>query len=457
MRGDLAGLELWVVEDHASTRRALAEIGASLGATVRDFASAELALAEPEAEPDLVVTDLRLPGIDGIRLLEELARRRNPPEGVVLTAHGSVDDAVRAMRAGAADFLTKPIDVPRVEAVLRGVAGRASLRAELRAVRDENRRLRGHGDPPVFRSAAMRRIVEEVRRAASSDATVLLVGESGTGKERLARMVHDASARRARPFVAGHLAALGEGVIESELFGHERGAFTGAVGRRAGLFEQAHGGTLFLDEIGEIDARTQVRLLRVLQERAVVRVGGTTTVPVDVRLVGATHQDLDALVREGRFREDLLYRLDVVRLVVPPLRDRRDDIPLLTAHFADLYARRYGRPVPELEPEVVAALAAWSWPGNVRELENAVQRMVVMGPARIGLRDLPGRIATPEPAERSLPEGDIDLPTLVDDFERALVTRAMERAGHNKAAAARSLGITREGLRYKLQKLGIDD
>ncbi|MEQ1506102.1 MAG: sigma-54 dependent transcriptional regulator [Myxococcota bacterium] len=460
MDTDLSGLELWVIEDHAATLKALVEIATGLGASVAGFGSAEAALThDASGLPDLVVTDLRLPGLDGIGLLEELTRRGGTPlQAVVLTAHGSVADAVRAMRAGAADFLTKPLDVARVEAVLRGTGARARLQAELRASREENRRLRGHADPPVFRSAAMWTVVEAVRRAASSDATVLLLGESGTGKERLARMVHEASPRHGGPFVAGHLAALAEGVIESELFGHERGAFSGAIGRRSGLFEQAHRGTLFLDEVGEVDPRTQVRLLRVLQERVLVRVGGNANVAVDMRLVCATHRDLDALVRDGAFREDLLYRLDVVRIRVPPLRERREDIPVLVAHFADTFARRYGRAVPEFSSEVAGALVAWSWPGNVRELENVVERLVVMGPQQVELRDLPGRIASPDASEpiAALPAGHVDLPALVDDFERELVANAMRRAGGNKAQAARTLGITREGLRYKLQKLGLD-
>jgi transcriptional regulator with PAS, ATPase and Fis domain len=303
----------------------------------------------------------------------------------------------------------------------------------------------------------MREVLDAAERAARSDATVLILGESGTGKERIARLIHEASPRASGRFIATHLAALAEGLLESELFGHERGAFTGAVNRRLGRFEEADSGTLFLDEIGEIDARTQVKLLRVLQERAIVRVGGTQDVRVDTRLVAATHRDLDAEVATGGFRADLLYRLDVIRILVPPLRARSEDIAALLAHFLDRFAAKYGRSVPELPSEVAQALLAYQWPGNVRELENVAERLVVMGGAIIRLEDVPLRIALArtEPASL-LPTGDLDLPAFLENLERELLRRALERAPGNKAQAARSLGLSREALRYKLQKYGLD-
>jgi len=298
-----------------------------------------------------------------------------------------------------------------------------------------------------------------VARVARSEATVLITGESGTGKERLARRVHDNSQRAHAPFVAVHVAALAEGVLESELFGHERGAFTGAERRHAGRFESARGGTLFLDEIGEILPRTQVMLLRVLQERVLTRVGGSEDLPVDVRVVAATNRDLEAQVAAGRFREDLYYRLDVVHIHVPPLRERREDIPLLIAHFLERSATRYGMPVPELPPEVGRVLLAHDWPGNVRELENVVERLLVMSAGgRLSVDDLPARVLkAPALPLHAFPDGDMDLTALLDDMERTIVGRALERAGGNKAQAARSLALTREGLRYKLQKYGLDD
>jgi len=466
MSGSAEPPTVWVVDDHRAAASAVAEIAVGLGLRARTFATAEAAataLHEPAALPcDVLVTDLRLPGMDGLALLDRFRADAPATVVVVVTAHGSIEDAVRAMRAGAHDFLTKPLAVERVEAVVRTAAARAQVEAELRRVRAENQALRANLEPAlVYRSEAMRVVLAQAERAAPSTATVLVLGETGTGKERIARAIHDASGRARGPFVAAHLAALGEGVLESELFGHERGAFTGALGRHAGLFEQARGGTLFLDEIGEIDARTQVRLLRVLQERVLVRVGGAEEVKVDVRLVAATNRELADDVTAGRFRADLYYRLDVVTLRVPPLRDRRADIPALLAHFLDRFASRHGRPMPEVPAEVAQAVLAYAWPGNVRELENLAERLVVMGGAALGLDDLPARMLRPPAAAPAnptglLPAGDVNLATFLDELEGELVRRALERAGGNKALAARSLGVSREGLRYKLQKHGLE-
>jgi DNA-binding NtrC family response regulator len=454
---------VWVVDDHLPTATAVAEIVRGLGHRARSFAAAEMAsdALEQAAAGELcsvLITDLRLPGMNGLTLLQRF-RVRAPGVGVVvITAHGSIDDAVEAIRAGALDFLTKPLDVERVETVIRNAIVRSLLDAELLRVRAENRVLRDAAQPSlVFRSAAMRQVLDAAQRAASSDATVLVLGESGTGKERIARSIHESSPRAAGPFVATHLAALAEGLLESELFGHERGAFTGATGRHSGRFEEAEAGSLFLDEIAEIDARTQVKLLRVLQERVIVRVGGASEVKVNARLIAATHRDLDADVAAGRFRADLLYRLDVIRIVVPPLRARRDDIAVLLAHFLDRFASKYGRAVPELPADVAQALLAYGWPGNVRELENVAERLVVMGGSQIRLEDVPMRIAL-APAEPAtlLPAGDLDLPAFLESLERELLRRALERAPGNKAQAARSLGLSREALRYKLQKYGFD-
>jgi DNA-binding NtrC family response regulator len=454
---------VWVVDDHLPTATAVAEIVRGLGHEVRAFASAEKACAALDGAADeevcsVLVTDLRMPGMDGLALLQRF-RLQAPGVGVVvITAHGSIDEAVEAMRAGALDFLTKPLDVERVESVIRNAIVRSVLDAELLRVRAENKALREAAQPSlVFRSAAMRAVLDAAQRAAATDATVLVLGESGTGKERIARLIHDASGRSRGRFVATHLAALAENLLESELFGHERGAFTGATSRHAGRFEEADAGTLFLDEIGEIDSRTQVKLLRVLQERVIVRVGGSDEVKVNTRLVAATHRDLDADVAAGSFRADLLYRLDVIRIVVPPLRARSDDIAVLLAHFLDRFAFKYGRPVPELPVEVAQTLIAYDWPGNVRELENVAERLVVMGGQRIRLEDVPVRIAQARAQPATLlPTGDLDLTQFLENLERELIRRALERARGNKAQAARSLGLSREALRYKLQKYDID-
>ncbi len=453
--------EVWVVDDHRSAADAIAEIARGLGFAARTFTTAELAAdaltrAEGESPCEVLVTDVRLPGMDGLALLDLFRSRAPGVVVIVVTAHGSIDDAVRAMRAGAHDFLTKPLAVERVESVLRNGMARANIEAELTRVRAENRALKAL-PALVFRSDAMAMVLEQAQLAASSDATVLVLGETGTGKERIARAIHEASVRSRGPFVAAHLAALAEGVIESELFGHEKGAFTGAIARHGGCFEQAQGGTLFLDELGEVDQRTQVKLLRVLQERVVTRVGGTTEVRVDARLVAATHRDLGAEVTAGRFRADLYYRLNVVTIRVPPLRERRADIPVLLAHFLDVFATRYGRPVPAVPTDVAQAVLAYDWPGNVRELENVAERLVVMGPSSLGRDDLPARIGQTRSATATLlPSGDVDLTAFLDELEGELLKRALDRAGGNKAQAARSLSVSREGLRYKLQKHGLD-
>ena len=458
------GGRVWVVDDHRSAAEAIAEIARGLGHDARTFLTAELAAAAlttpSEGDAcDVLVTDVRLPGMDGLALLDLFRAQAPGVVVIVVTAHGSIEDAVRAMRAGADDFLTKPLAVERVESVLRHGMARAQVEADPAQVRPENRLLRAQVPPAiVFKSDAMRQVLEQASRVAASDATVLVLGETGTGKERIARLIHDQSPRARGPFVAAHLAALAEGVIESELFGHERGAFTGATGRHPGCFEQAGAGTLFLDELGEVDQRTQMRLLRVLQERVVVRVGGKDEVKVDTRVIAATNRDLSAMVAEGRFRADLYYRLDVVTIRVPPLRERWADVPVLLAHFLDMFATRYGRSVPDVPMDVAQALLAYAWPGNVRELENVAERLVVMGAATLGIDDLPGRIAHPvdAPAPTLLPPGDVDLTAFLDELEAALLRRALDRAGGNKAQAARSLGVSREGLRYKLQKHGLD-
>lgn len=451
---------IWLVDDHRVSLDALTEVAVRAGHDVRAFATAEglIAALETDASPHVVVTDLRLPGLDGHAVVAAVKRHSPATEVVVVTAFGSIEDAVRAIRAGAHDFVTKPLSIERVEVVLRNASERAAMTDALARARAENQRLAEVAAPSdlVWRSPRMAEVLAQVQRAAASDATVVLLGESGTGKERMAHLVHASSARRNGPFVATHLAALAEGVLESELFGHEKGAFTGAVARHPGRFEQAERGTLFLDEIAEIDARVQVKLLRVLQERVVERVGGRSPVPIDVRLVTATHKNLEREVAEGRFREDLFYRLDVVQIHLPPLRERREDIPVLLAAFLDRFAARYGRVAPEVSADVLGALISWEWPGNVRELENAAERLVVMGRGTTSLDDLPGRIGRPVSTEGRIPAGDVDLTAFLEDLERTMLLRALDRSAGNKAQAARSLGLSREALRYKLQKYQID-
>jgi two-component system response regulator HydG len=380
-----------------------------------------------------------------------------------VSAHGTIAVAVDAMRAGAIDFIEKPFSPEvlraRVEKgieIARERRGARTARARAEALQDDLGRARDpHG--LVGSSEPMRRVLEQVRRVAETDATVLVLGESGTGKELVARAIHDASPRARGPFVTVSCAAIAEGLLESELFGHERGAFTGAVRRKLGRFELAHEGTLFLDEVGEIPPAIQVKLLRVLQERRFERVGGEETLEVDVRLVSATNRDLAGMVKEGRFREDLYYRLDVVPIVLPPLRERPGDVEELARHFLARIAPRIGRSVTGYAPEALELLRRHRWPGNVRELENVVEQALVFAEAElVRPEDLPAalRRATPQPA-LPVPAGDRSLTEILEELERQLILAAYEKAKGVKAETARLLGIKPSALYYKLEKYGI--
>jgi two-component system, NtrC family, response regulator HydG len=407
---------------------------------------------------DVVITDLRMVPVDGLEVVRRL--RDLDPEATVLlvTAHGSIDAAVAAMRAGAIDFVEKPFSseilVARVEKAAEIARERRRGRdAQARAAAlDEDRVREASALGLVGGSIAMNRVREQVLKVAATDATVLVLGESGTGKELVARALHDASRRREGPFVPVSCAALPEGLLESELFGHERGAFTGAARRKIGRFELADRGTLFLDEVGDLPPPVQVKLLRVLQERAFERVGGEESIEVDVRLVSATNRDLSRRVAEGRFREDLYYRLAIVPLALPPLRDRPDDVEELARFFVDKHAPRIGRRPVGFAPEALVLLRRYRWPGNVRELENAVQQAMVFSESEaIRAEDLPASLRD---ATSALPEldGRRSLTDILEDLERQLVTAAYRKAGGVKAEAARLLGIKPSALYYKLEK-----
>jgi len=426
---------------------------------VKGGAEAVAAYARRHAE--VVITDLRMIPVDGVEVVRRL-RELDPEATIVLvTAHGSVAAAVEAMRAGATDFVEKPFApellVARVEkAVAIAAERRRSRVAHARAAALEEDRARETGSSGLLgESPPLRQLREQVRRVAAADATVLVLGESGTGKELVARALHQASRRRDGPFVSVSCAALPESLLESELFGHEKGAFTGAVRRKIGRFELADGGTLFLDEVGELPPAVQVKLLRVLQERRFERVGGEETLEVDVRLISATNRDLPRRVKEGQFREDLYYRLAIVPLSLPPLRERPGDVALLAGHFLEKHAGRIGRRLEGFSPEALALLDRHAWPGNVRELENAVQQAMVFaeGPL-IGAADLPAALRD---ASRGLPlpTGERGLPEILEELERQLLVSAMERARGVKAEAARLLGLKPSALYYKLEKYGI--
>src|ERR1044071_3550134 len=382
-----------VVDDEANARTALAELLRDEGYEVETAADAFKALGKYESfAPHIVVTDLKMPGMDGIELVKKIRATDDVVGIIVMTAFGAVSSAIEAMRAGAAEYLTKPLNFEELLVVLAKVLETQALRRETRQLRLRVRERVAPGNI-VGISPPMQRVFEVVDQVAPSRATVLITGESGTGKELVANAIHQRSARAAGPFIKLHCAALAESLLESELFGHEKGAFTGAAMRKDGRFHLADGGTLFLDEIGEISQSIQVKLLRFLQEHEFERVGGTQTIRVDVRVIAATNRDLMEEIARGRFREDLYYRLNVVALEMPSLRERRSDIPALVKFFIDRYARDNGKAIEGCAPETLELLMNYSWPGNVRELENAIERAVVMSSgAPLEARHLPSAI-----------------------------------------------------------------
>ncbi len=466
---------LLVVDDEANLRRVLSALLGADGHRVTEAGTVSEAVAAlAAADFDAVLTDQKLPDGEGLQLVSALRERESAPPVIVITAFATVELAVEAMRLGAFDFITKPFLPEAVRAAVRRAAERAELQRENARLRDEVQRLAAAGQL-VGDSAPMRALRDLVARVAPSAATVLITGETGTGKELVARAVHALSARSRGPFVAINCGALAESLLESELFGHEKGAFTGASAPRAGVFEAAHGGTLLLDEIGDMPLAAQARLLRVLAEGQVVRLGSTTPRPVDVRVLAATHRDLPAAVREGRFREDLYYRLAVALVAVPPLRERRDDVPLLAQGFLARFGAASGRPNLRFGQEAIAALRAHDWPGNVRELENLSERAGLLAQGEVideaavrawmVPRPLGGGAPAPDAAgadddsarERwlgALPER-IELRPLLDTLERELLMRALREANGVQAEAARRLGLTRSDVAYRLRKFGL--
>jgi DNA-binding NtrC family response regulator len=401
---------------------------------------------------DCALTDLKMPDINGIALLTELMKRQPGLCVILMTAHGSIDTAVEAMKKGAFDYLTKPLEREELLLVLGRAMERTRLMRENRMLHEQLRD-RFRIDNIVGAHGSMQDVFRIVHKVAASSTTVLIYGESGTGKELVARALHHQSERRDRPFYAVNIAALPESILEAELFGYEKGAFTGADGRKIGLFEQASGSTLFLDEVGDLKRDLQVKLLRTLQEREILRVGGTERVKVDARIIAATNQDLERSVREGRFREDLYYRLNVIPITLPSLRERRTDIPLLVEHFLRKYAE--GRAPKSVSEEALKMLIAYDWPGNVRQLESIVERAVLLSEAEtIGPDDLPAAVrarisTTADPIKIEIPDTGID----IESVERSLILKALDKAQGNVTRAARLLGLTRRTLQYRLEKM----
>jgi two-component system nitrogen regulation response regulator GlnG len=461
-------LNVWVVDDDASIRwvleRALKQGG--MNATAFEEADAVLAALRRE-EPDVLVTDIRMPGRSGLDLLDEIRTKRPRLPVIVMTAHSDLESAVAAYQGGAFEYLPKPFDIDQAVELVRRAAVQ-SHRSETSA--SESRRI-----PEMLGHApAMQEVFRAIGRLSRSSMTVLITGESGTGKELVARALHRHSPRAAKPFIALNTSAFTADLLESELFGHEKGAFTGATELRRGRFEQADGGTLFLDEIGDMSPQLQTRLLRVLAEGEFYRVGGQLPVKVDVRVIAATHQDLEGRVREGLFREDLLHRLNVIRIEVPPLRNRREDIPELLQHYLDVAAMELGVAPKVLTPDAASALAAFDWPGNVRQLVNACRRLTVLAAGReITRTDIPADLGgNASGAGSSSPDWSQALaswaqarlaaggaPLLEDampEFERTLIREALKAAGGGRQDAAKLLGWGRNTLTRKLKELGME-
>jgi two-component system response regulator HydG len=444
-----------VVDDDAPAARLLTEVLTREGYTVTMALSVQEAVAALEAGArfDAALTDLRMPGSSGLDLVREMKARDPAAIVLVLTAFGNAQAAAEAIARGAYDFVSKPVDLSQLRLALARALERRRLEVENRALR--RREVDGEPERIVGGSPQMIELMKQAARVAPTPATVLVVGETGTGKERVARLVHEYSTRAAGRFVAVNCGSLAEGLLESELFGHVKGAFTGAIAARPGLFREAAGGTLFLDEVGDVSPALQVRLLRALQEREVVPVGAEAPVPVDVRLIAATRRDLPAMVRAGTFREDLFYRLHVVTLALPPLRERRQDLPALVDHFLRLTASRLGRGPIGIEPGAQAALLAYDWPGNVRELENVIERAVVLAAHDVlSADDLPSEMRGGPAPVPGPPRGEL-LP--LEEVDRRHVLRVLEAVGGNREEAARILGISRRTLSRMAQRWTLPD
>lgn len=410
-----------------------------------------------EEQVDVILTDMKMPGVSGLDVVKAAAEQPIPPAVIVVTAYGTIENAVEAMRLGALDYITKPVNLDE----LRAKVAKAMEVYTLRARNDElqgllNDRFKFEGVVGV--SAAMQSVIEQSRMVAGTRASALIEGESGTGKELIARAIHFNSPRANGPFVPIHCAAIPETLLESELFGSEKGAFTGALQRRIGHFESADGGTVFLDEVSEIPPDVQVKLLRVLEQREITRVGANRPIAIDIRLVAATNRNLEKLVADGRFRQDLYYRLNVVRITLPPLRERLEDIPPLVRHFLDELCRQNQRPPLRISPEALERITAFPWPGNIRELRNAVEQMVVFATGEtIEVANLPPAIRGTEPVAASSTHGTILTGQLnLSEVEKQCILRALEQTGQNRTQAAACLGISRRTLQRRLKELGLE-
>jgi DNA-binding NtrC family response regulator len=438
-----------IVDDEKHTREGLQQALAG-GYDVTVAASADEAFNLMEAQTfDVIVTDLRMPGKSGLKVIDQALDLPNKPAVIMVTAYGNIETAVEAMKRGAVDFLTKPVNIERLEVLIQRALKARTLEVEVKQLHerlDEKFSFEGI----VGHSPKLQAVVDKVRIVAPSKATVLIEGESGVGKELIAQAIHQASPRSRAPFIAIHCAALSENLLESEIFGHERGAFTGASERRIGRFEAADGGTIFLDEISEISAATQVKLLRFLETKSIERVGASKPIELDVRLVAATNRDLEQMVREGTFRDDLFFRLNVVRIFVPPLRDRPEDIPVLLSHYLKVYSKENDAPPLSIEPGAMKVLQAYAWPGNVREVRNFCENAVVLRRGRsLSEFDLDAKYRQGGTAAQGRPENAANALS-VEENERRLLREALVKVRGNRTRAAELLGISRRTLHRKI-------
>ena len=454
---------LLVVDDEPSMREFLEILLAQEGYEVATASSGEEGFKiYRQLEPDLILTDVKMPGMSGLDLIREIHALDAAIPIIAITAYASADDAIRAVREGAYDYLSKPFQIEDLRIIIRNALEARRLRrenVELRRSIDEQHRF----GEIIGKSPQMEEVFNLISRIAASKANVLIIGESGTGKELVARAIHKGSSRADRPFVTVNCTAIPENLLESEMFGHVKGSFTGAVANKQGLVEAAHTGTLFLDEVGDISLAIQAKLLRFLQDRGIRRVGGTDEKKIDVRIIAATNKKLEKEMEEGNFREDLYYRLNVIRIRLPPLREREEDIPLLMDHFLKKFAAEQGKNIRKVSSLVMRVLCNYHYPGNVRELENIIERCVTLEQSdQLTAENLPPKLIegtqdTPSPlTETEIPHDGIDLNRTLDNVERDLINRALGITGGNRSRAARLLGISFRSLRYRLVKLGMD-
>ncbi|RLB03574.1 MAG: sigma-54-dependent Fis family transcriptional regulator [Deltaproteobacteria bacterium] len=449
--------KILVVDDSASTLDAVASKLTEKGYEVIKATNGEEAIGHTDDHDfSVVVTDLMMPGVDGLSLLKHMQEHFPEVPVIVLTGYATIENAVEAMKAGAFDYLTKPVKLDEILVVVEKALEFQKLKIENLYLKDQLKK-KYRFENIIGDSPQMQKIYRIVEKVADTDSTVLILGESGTGKELIAKAIHYNSSRRNRPFIPINCGAIPEELLESELFGHEKGAFTSAIKERAGRFELANGGTIFLDEIGDMSPKLQVKLLRVLQEHRFERIGGTKTIKVDIRVIAATHQDLEKAVEEGKFREDLFYRLNVIPIKIPPLRDRGSDIDLLVKHFMQTYSQRKGIKPKKITPEAMECLRRFHWPGNVRELENVIERLLILTDSEeIRPEHIPEHILNPKGDEiisvPEIPEDGLYLKKVVEEFENRLIIQALQRCNGKKNKAAELLKLNRTTLIEKLKK-----